>query len=312
MGTVALPEMKRYKYDDGLATGSCAAGGCLGGFIPPSVGLVIFCILTRMSIGTQFITAFVPGVVNAILFMMVIGLICKRHPDYGPPGPKTSLMNKVKALKNTWAVLMVFVLVIGGMYGGVFTPTEAAAVGAFFVLLYALARRKVTWKNFIGSLLDTGRVTAMVLLILIGTAIFGFFLTLTDIPMALASWVSGLDVSRYIIWAGLVFVYLIMGCLMDGLAIMMLTIPIVFPMIVELGFHPVWFGCAKTIILETALMTPPVGMNVFIIKGVAKDVNIYTIFRGTYPFVLVCLFYVALVTAFPDIIMFVPRSLGLV
>lgn len=311
MGTVSLPEMKRYKYDDGLACGTCAAGGTLGGFIPPSVAVALFCILTKMSISTMFITCVLPGILNAFLFMAMIYIMCKRNPLLGPRGPKTNFVERIVAFKNTWAVFFLFLLVIGGLYWGVFTPTEAAGIGAFGALLFVLSRKKVTRHNFVGSLLDTGRVSAMVFLIIVGSKIFGYFLTLTGLPSQLAGFITEMQANRYIVWASIIYIYLILGCLMDGLSMMILTIPIVFPIILALDFDPIWFGVQLTILLEAALITPPVAINVFIIKGVAKDVPLPTIIRGIVPFLSVLIGYVVLVTIFPDIVLFVPRALGL-
>jgi len=307
MGTVALPEMQRYKYDSALATGCIAAGGSIGILIPPSVILVIYGILTEQSIGKLFLAGFIPGVLEALFYMITIYIICKRSPLAGPRGERSNFVEKLVSLKGTWGVLVLFVLVIGGIYMGVFTPTEAAGVGAFGAFLFALSKRQLTWKRFTDSLLETGKTTAMALLILIGAVILGYFLAVTRLPFVLSDYVATLPVNRYIILGIIILVYLFLGAIMSAMAMIVLTVPIFFPVVVALGFDPIWFGIIIVRVVEMGQITPPVGINVFVMKGVAKTVPLYTIFRGIIPFLIADIFHVALLIAVPQIALFLPN-----
>jgi tripartite ATP-independent transporter DctM subunit len=306
MGTVALPEMKKYKYDLALATGSVAAGGSMGILIPPSVILIIYGIITEQSIGKLFLAGFIPGVMEAIFYILVIAALTKINPSLGPRGPKTNFVEKLSALSKTWEVLVLFLVVIGGIYLGVFTPTEAAGIGAFGAFGFALMKRRLTWGVFKKSLSDTIRTTVMVFAIILGAMLLGYFLTVTRIPFDLAGFVAGLPVNRYIILALILFVFLALGCVIDTMAIVLLTVPIFFPLIVNLGFDPIWFGILVVRTTEMGLITPPVGLNVFIIKGVARDVPIGTIFRGIFPFLFADLCQVVLLIAIPQLSLFLP------
>jgi len=306
MGTVALPEMKRYKYDPALATGCIAAGGTIGILIPPSVIMIIYAILTEQSIGKLFLAGFIPGVLEALFYMGVIYIICKRNPSLGPPGPRTNFMEKIVALKGTWIVILLFVLVIGGIYLGVFSPTEAAGVGACGALIFALGRRRLNWQNFRASLVETVKTTAMIFVIMLGAMILGYFLAVTRLPFELATFIGGLQVNPYIVMVLILFLYLLLGCVMDALAMILLTVPIFFPLAMALGFDPIWFGIIIVRVVEMAAITPPVGLNVFVIKGVAKDVPLYTIFRGIIPFLMADVCHVALLIAVPQVVLFLP------
>lgn len=306
MGTVALPEMRRYKYDDALATGAIAAGGTMGILIPPSVPLVIYGILTNQSIGKLFLAGFIPGILEAVFYIITIAILCRFKPDWGPPGPKTRFVDKVGAIKSTWAVLILFPLVIGGIYLGVFSPTEAAGVGACGAFIIAMIRRRLSWSNLKNGLIETVKTTSMIFIILLGAMILGYFLAVTRLPFELAEMAEGLPVSRYVILIFVMVIFLFLGCVMDSLAIIILTVPIFFPLIDKLGFDAIWFGILVVRAAEIGLITPPVGLNVFIIKGIAKDVPMYTIFRGIVPFLIADLFEVALLMAVPQISLFLP------
>jgi len=306
MGTVALPEMKRYDYDPALATGSVAAGGTIGILIPPSVILIIYGILTQQSIGKLFLAGFIPGVLEATFYIAVIYILCKRNPLLGPRGPQTSFKEKIFALKNTWGVVALFVLVIGGIYLGVFTPIEAGGIGAFGAFIFALARKQLTRKNFVQSLIETGKSTAMITFIIVGAMIFGYFLAVTRLPFELANTIAALPLNRYIILGIILVVYLLIGCVMDAMAMILLTVPIFFPLAMSLGFDPIWFGIIIVRVFEMAAITPPVGMNVYVIHGVAKDVPMYTIFRGIVPFLIADVCHIALLVAIPQISLFLP------
>ena len=309
MGTVALPEMKKYKYSEALATGTVAAGGTLGILIPPSATFVFYAILTEQSVGKLFIAGILPGIVLAALFMLTIYGHVRLNPDIAPRGERASLREKIVALKGIWGIAVLFLLVMGGIYTGVFTPTEAAGIGAFGAFVFATGKRQVTWENFTASLAQTAQTTAMIFIIIIGAYIFGFFLAVTRIPSELADFMAGLQVSRYVILAAVVLLYTILGMFLEGFAILVLTIPIIQPLMVNLGFDPIWFGVMVIIMMEMSLITPPVGVNVFVIKGVAKDVPMYTIFRGIWPFWVAMLVCLVILSAFPQIAMFLPNTM---
>ncbi|MBW1800811.1 MAG: TRAP transporter large permease subunit, partial [Deltaproteobacteria bacterium] len=299
MGMVSLPEMKRYKYDMGLAAGSIAAGGSIGILIPPSVILVLYGILTEQSIGKLFAAGFIPGVLEALFYMVTIYILCKRNPALGPKGEKSNFRERIGALKSTWGVLALFILVIGGIYMGVFTPTEAAGVGAFGAFLFALGRKRLTWKKFKASLMETSTTTAMVFLILIGAALLGYFLAVTRLPFELSSYASGLEVNRYVILGFIILLYLILGAIMSSLAMIVLTVPIIFPVVEALGFDPIWFGIIIVRVVEMGQITPPVGINVYVLKGVAKELPLGGIFKGVFPFIMADLCHVILLIAVP-------------
>jgi len=309
MGTVALPEMRKYNYSTTLAVGSIAAGGTIGILIPPSTILIIYGILTEQSISKLFFAGFLPGVLSIIYYLIVIYIITLRNPNLGPPGPKIDWSERLLSLKDTWLVLCLFLLIMGGLYSGIFTPTEAGAVGASAVLGISLLNKRLTKKNLISSLLETGETTAMVFAILIGTTIFRRFLAATKLPMELASFVGGLPVPPWVILSTIIIFYFIFGCIMGTLPLVVLTVPIFFPVIQALGYDPIWFGVVIVMVSEIGLITPPVGMNVFIIKGVAKDVPLSTIFKGIFPFLGADIARLATIVIFPQIALFLPKLL---
>jgi C4-dicarboxylate transporter DctM subunit len=306
MSAVALPEMRRYKYDDRLATGAVAAGGTIGVLIPPSVILILYGVITEQSIGKLFLAGFIPGVLEAVFYMVTIYILCKRNPLMGPPGPKISMIQKIMSLKTTWVVLLLFILVIGGLYMGVFSPTEAAGVGAFGAFVFGLARRRLGWQAIRSSLTETGKNTAMIFIIIMGAMILGYFLAVSRLPFELASIIGGLEVNRYIILGLILILYIFLGCIMDSMAMLLITVPIFFPLVISLDFNPIWFGVVMVRVCEIGLITPPVGLNVFIISGVARDVPMYTIFRGILPFLIADVFHVVLLVAVPQISLLLP------
>jgi C4-dicarboxylate transporter, DctM subunit len=307
MGTVALPEMKRYGYDDRLATGAVACGGTIGILIPPSVALIIYGVITEQSIGKLFLAGFIPGVLEAVFYIFTIAILCRLNPNMGPPGPRISLGEKIASFKNTWIVVALFVLVIGGIYTGIFSPTEAAGVGAFGAFVFALARRRLTWETFKASLITTCKTSAMIFIILLGAIILGYFLSVSRLPFQLAGIIGDLPVNRYVILVLILLLYVVLGCVMDALAIMLLITPIFFPLIMSLGFNPIWFAILIVRVSEIGMITPPVGINVFVIKGVAKDVPMATIYRGIIPFLIADVLHVALLIFFPAISLFLPE-----
>jgi len=306
MATVTLPEMKRYKYDMGLATGTVAAAGSLGILIPPSVIFIVYGILTEQSIGKLFAAGILPGILLSFLFLLTIHLRVRRNPSLAPPGPRTSLREKIRSFVGVGETLILFAMVMGGMFFGFFTPTEAAAVGAFLTILIALLRKQLTWQGFVQSLADTTRISCMVMVIVTGAVIFGKFMAITRVPYDLAGWVSALPLPRYAVMGVIVLVYLFGGCFMDALAMIMLTIPIFFPVAQTLGFDPIWFGVVIVLVTEMGVITPPVGVNVYVVHGVAKDVPLEVIFRGVFPMLLALLVCNAIILFFPQIALFLP------
>jgi C4-dicarboxylate transporter DctM subunit len=306
MATVTLPEMRRYNYDMSLATGTVAAGGSLGILIPPSVIFIVYGIMTEQSIGELFAAGILPGILLAGLFMLTIYIRVQMNPKLAPPGPKTSLKEKAKSFTGVLEALIIFAFVMGGLFFGIFTPTEAGAVGAGLTLFVAILRRQLSWQAFIRSLLDATRISCMVMVIVTGAVVFGHFMAITRIPFNLASWVSALPLPSYAVMGIIVIIYLLGGCFMDALAMIMLTIPIFYPVATALGFHPIWFGVAIVLVTEMGVITPPVGVNVYVVHGIAKDVPLEVIFKGVAPFVLALLVCVAILLTFPQIVLFLP------
>jgi len=310
MGMVALPEMRKFKYSDELATGCLAAGGTLGILIPPSTVLMIYGILTQQSIAELFIAGFIPGIILSLLFILTIYITARVWPEQGPPGPRFTFPERVRSLKEPWGIFALFLLVIGGLYAGWFTPTEAAAVGAFGAFLITLIKGRLTWKTLVESLTEASKATGMIFGILIGAYILQYFLTISQITDHLVGWVVGMGLNRYIVMCILIVIYLILGCLMEGLSIIILTIPITYPLILKMGFDPIWFGVMITVLIEMGLITPPVGVNVFVIAGVAKDVPMYRIFRGIVPFIFAMLVLIALLLIFPQMALYLPHTMS--
>jgi len=309
MAMVALPEMKKYGYDDRLATGCIAAGGTLGILIPPSIGFIIYGILTELSIGKLFMAGVIPGILLASLFILAIIIQCKKNPSMGPRGPVYSWPARIKSLGGVWGMLLLFMVVMGGIYFGIFTPTEAAGVGAFGAFLIAFLRRKLTLATTLQAIRETGKSTAMIFMIIIGANIFSSFLGLTRLPMELADFMAELPLPRHLILVAIILVYIALGCVMDCIAIMILTVPILFPVIQALQFDPIWFGVLMVIVLEIGLITPPVGLNVFVIKGAAPDVPMTTIFRGIWPFILAALVAMVILVKWPIIATYLPNNM---
>ncbi|MEK9693647.1 MAG: TRAP transporter large permease [Rhodospirillaceae bacterium] len=309
MGRVSLPEMRRYNYDNRLATGCIAAGGTLGILIPPSTGFVIYAILTEESIGRLFLAGVLPGLLLTVLFLVSIYIQTRINPTLGPAGPRTNLPGRVKALVDAGAMIGIVVIVIGGIYGGIFTPTEAAGVGAFLAFLLALIRRKVNYNAMSTVLLQTIRTSALAFLILIGAHIFNPFLALTQIPGDLAELLAGLELPRYVIMLILMAAYIVLGTFLEGFAMLVLTLPIVHPLILALGYDPIWFGVVMVIVLEMGLISPPVGVNVFVVKGVAEDVPLKQIFSGIIPFWIAMAICLIILLIFPQIALFLPNTM---
>lgn len=310
MGTLVLPEMKRYKYDDALATGCIAAGGTIGILIPPSTILIIYAILTQQSVGKLFLAGFIPGILEAVFYVAVIVFLCKRNPNLGPRGPRASFKERLHALKDTWGVVALFIIIIGGIYTGVFTPTEAGGIGAFGAFLFAIYRRKLTLATLKRSLIETCKSTAMISFIILGAMMFGYFLAVTRLPFEMADAISALSLNRYSILLIIIAIYLLIGCVMDAMAMILLTVPIFFPLAISLGFDGIWFGIIIVRVFEMASITPPVGMNVYVLQGVARDIPMNTIFKGIYPFLAADVLHLALLVVFPQIVMWLPSLMN--
>jgi len=307
MGTIAIPEMQRHKYDNSLATGAVAAGGTLGILIPPSIGFIWYAILTEQSVAKLFIAGIIPGIMLASLFILTITIRSALNPKLGPPAPSTTWKQKFASLKGTWAMILLFLLVIGGLYLGVFTPREAAAIGALGALILMAVKAMI--KRFPTALMETGKTLGMMMNILIGVMIIGHFFTASEAPLGFAEFVAGLEANRYIIFALILLLYVILGCVMNIIPMIILTLPILWPTIIVLGFDPIWFGVVMVIIMEMGQITPPIGMNVFVIAGVAKDVPMGTIFKGVFPFVLCEIVAIMLLTLFPQIATWLPSMM---
>ncbi len=306
MGKIALPEMKKYNYDDTLATGTVAASGTLGILIPPSTILIVYGILTEESIGKLFVAGILPGILLTIFFAVTVALLCWRNPAIGPPGAPTSWREKLKALTGIIEALLLFLLAIGGLFLGWFSPTQAGAIGAGGALLIGLVRRKLSWQTFIEAGKTGLRTSCMVIFIITGAVIFGHFMAVSRIPFILAEWLGGLPVHPMAIMAIIIFIYFIGGFFMDAMGLIVVTIPIFFPIVMKLGFDPIWFGVIIVLVSEMGVITPPVGVNVFVIKGIAPDIPIVTIFKGIFPFLAALIVMTILLVIFPQIATFLP------
>ena len=313
MGQVALPELRRAGYDGGLAAGTLAAGGTLGILIPPSIILVIYAILAEQNIAKMFAAAFIPGILAAAGYMLVISLIARLKPEQVGTIERIPWPERFKSLVSVWPVILIFAVVVGGIYGGIFTPTEGAAIGAMGTGILALANGGLTKKKALGAIESTATASAMVFMIILGAAAYNTFLALSQLPQELAMWVGEQGFAPYTILCAILIFYLIGGCVMDSLSMILLTIPIFFPMIsvLDFGLTPeetaIWFGILVLIVVEVGLITPPVGMNLFIIQSMSPDISIRDTYRGVWPFVVSDIVRVAILVLFPAITLFVLR-----
>jgi tripartite ATP-independent transporter DctM subunit len=312
MGQVALPELKSHGYSGRFSTAVLAAGGTLGILIPPSVPLVIYAILTEQNIAKLFLAAFIPGILAAIGYMVVIAIVARVSPSDAPAGDRYSWPQRLQALVETWPVMLIFAVVIGGIYGGFFTPTEAASIGTVATAFVAWRSGGLRGKGFLQCMYGTAAATGMIFLILLGADVLNVFLVLTQVNVALANWVIGLHVSPILVMFVIIFIYLVLGCIMDSLSMILLTIPIFFPIVMGLdlwGLDPeskaIWFGIIVLMVVEIGLITPPVGMNVFIINSMAKDVPMKETFKYVMPFLASDLLRIVLIVFVPSIVLFV-------
>ena len=309
MSKVAMPPMRKFGYADSLSTASIAAGGTLGILIPPSVILVIYGLMTETSIRELFAAGFIPGVIGILFYLGAVQFVVWRNPSAGPRGERTDWPGRMVALRGVWGTLLLFGLVMGGIYGGVFTPTEAAGVGAGGALLIALARRAITWRSFFEVLAETSRTTATLFTVLIGALIFSSFVNRAGLPDGLRDLVTSFDVAPMVVVFLILMVYIVLGCVFESLSMLLLTIPVFFPLVETLGFHPVWFGIIVVVVTEISLITPPVGLNVFVLSGVLRDVSTSTVFRGVTPFWCADILRLLLLVLVPFFSLFLPNLL---
>ena len=309
MTTVALPQMKKYHYNPKLSTGAIACGSTLGVVIPPSVVLIVIGLSTEQSIARLFYGGIGAGVLLALLLVLTVYAVCRIYPDWGPVGPGTSMGEKFRSLAGAFEMIMLFLLVMLGLYFGFFTPTEAGAVGSLFAVLISILQRKLSWKGFIASITDTLRVSCMVIVIVAGAMIFGRFLAVTRIPFDIASWVVALPVPDMVIMCIIFTIYIIGGAVMDALALLLITIPIFFPVALELGYDPIWFGVTITVVTTLGAVTPPVGATTYVVGGMAKDVPLQDVFKGVTYFLPAYILCVLILMIFPGLITFLPGLL---
>jgi len=309
MAKVAYPSMKRFGYHDQLAAGTVAGAGTLGIMIPPSTIMIIYGVFTETNIGQLFAAGVLPGLLGALLLCLAIAYTTWRHPEWGPPGRRSSWGERLAALREVWAVAALFLFVMGGIYGGLFTATEGAGMGAMGALLFALARRALTWRTLYEALLESARTTSMLFLILIGALMFAEFINITTMPADLKALVSRLGLSPLMVVSMICVIYVVLGTAMEELSMVLLTMPVFFPVVVQLGFDPVWFGVIIVCVVEIGLISPPVGMNMFVLKTLLPHVPTGTVFRGVMPFMWADVLRLAILVAFPVIALWLPRMM---
>jgi C4-dicarboxylate transporter, DctM subunit len=311
MTKVAFPSMKEHGYSGHLAAGAIAAGGTLGILIPPSTILVIYGLVTETNIGKLFAAGFIPGVLAVFMMCLTIALITWRDPSAGPAAERSSWGERFDAFKGVWAVAVLFVVVMGGIYGGVFTTTEGAGVGAFGAFLIALLRRSLSFSITLDILIDSARTTGMLFMILVGALVFANFMNFTSLPMDLKNLVTTNDISPLTVMIAICAIYVILGAAMEELSIVLLTLPVFFPLVVALGFDPVWFGIVIVLVVMIGLISPPVGMNMFVVRNMLPELSTVTVFKGVLPFVVSLIVVLSLIVAFPEIALYLPQALKL-
>lgn len=305
MGKIAYPEMRRSNYDSKLAVGTIASGGTLGILIPPSIGFILIGILTELSIGKLFMAGIIPGIISIIFYSITIHIMTRFNPALAPPSPKTRFKEKAASLKSTWPILLLFLLVIGGIYGGIFTATEAGGIGAFGALLIGLFRGQLSGSSLMSSLFDSAKMSAMILALLIGAFLFNQFLSVTRIPFVMSQYIVELGYNRYIVLTLILLLYIILGMVFDMFAVLILTIPIIYPTILAFGFNPIWFAVMMIRVAEIGMISPPFGMNLF---GLAGTINVSpsVMYRGVTPFIIADIMNLAFLVAFPSLVTFLP------
>jgi C4-dicarboxylate transporter DctM subunit len=310
MARIALPEMLSRGYSKSLAAGSIAAGGTLGMIVPPSVVMILYAILTENSIIALFLAAVVPGLMAVVFYFIAVAIAVKRDPDSAPLGERTEWRERRRVTRQSWAVVLLAITVSGGIYSGVFTVSEAASVGATVALLLAIFRHRLTRPKFLSALGDTASNTGLIFIIIIGASVFSYFATLSGLPAATVAWIEGMDLPPLMVIGFLMVFYLILGALFDTIAAMVLTLPFVYPLVIGLGYDPIWWGVINIVVIELGMITPPIGINVYVLHGMAKDLPLRTIFRGVIPFVFADLARLVVLILFPALSLWLPRVLG--
>jgi tripartite ATP-independent transporter DctM subunit len=310
MSKVAYPEMRRLGYSRALASGSIAAGGTLGILIPPSIVMVVYAILTEQSIGKMFAAGILPGLLAVGFYLLAVRWTIWRDPNAGPPGERMSWKERLRALRDVWGVLVLFVIVMGGIYGGVFSSTEAAGIGACGAFLFALLRGRLTWQILSNVLVESARTTGMLFMVLIGALLFSSFINFTSMPSDLQDWVQQFDMSPIVVILLICAIYIVLGSVLESMSMVLLTVPIFYPLVQHLGFDLIWFGIIVVVVTEISFITPPVGMNVMVLKSLLPDVKMSTLYRGVIPFVVADVFRLAVLLAFPVISLLLPKYLG--
>ncbi|MBW1666492.1 MAG: TRAP transporter large permease [Deltaproteobacteria bacterium] len=307
MGAIAIPQMNKYNYDTRLSSGTVVTGGTLGTVMPPSVLLIIIGLQTEQSIIKLFLAGILPAIVLGIFFVVTISVLCRIYPNFGPAGPRTSFREKLKSLAGVTEAVAIFVLVIGGLYAGVFTPTEAGAAGVLLTLIVTAPAGRLNWKGILDSVKDTLKISCMAFVLVTGALIFGRFLAVTRLPFMVADFAASLPVSPYVILIIVLLIYLIGGCFMDALGFLVLTIPIFFPLGKALGFDPIWYSIIITMVTTLGAITPPVGVNIYVVKALAPEIDIGTIFKSASYFLLACIVSIAILVIFPQIVLVIPN-----
>ncbi|MBY6347478.1 TRAP transporter large permease [Providencia rettgeri] len=310
MSKVAYPEMRRLGYSRALASGSIAAGGTLGILIPPSIVMVVYAILTEQSIGKMFAAGILPGLLAIIFYLLAVRWTIWRDPNAGPPGERMSWKERLRALRDVWGVLVLFIIVMGGIYGGIFSSTEAAGIGACGAFLFALLRGRLTWQILSNVLVESARTTGMLFMVLIGALLFSSFINFTSMPGDLQDWVQQFDMSPIVVILLICAIYIVLGSVLESMSMVLLTVPIFYPLVQHLGFDLIWFGIIVVVVTEISFITPPVGMNVMVLKSLLPDVKMSTLYRGVIPFVVADVFRLAVLLAFPVISLLLPKYLG--
>lgn len=304
MATMSLPELDKYKYDKALSTGSIATGGTLGIIIPPSTVLIVLALQMEQSVKELFVASIVPGLLLTILLIMTVVFICRRNPEYGPAGERSTMKERIASLKDVIPIALLFVFVIGGLYKGWFTPTESGAFGAFGAIVLSIVMKKITWRKFQTAMSGTLKSSAMVLMLVVGAMVFGRFLTITRLPFTVAEWVNQLPVPPIVVLLAILLIYVIGGSIMDALGFLIISIPIFYPTVVALGYDPVWFAVILCVVTSMGAITPPVGVNVFVVQGLTPQTPVTTVFKGASYFLVTYILFIGLLILFPQIILF--------
>ena len=309
MTKIALPEMRKAGYDDGLATGSIAAGGSLGILIPPSIILVIYAAIAEQSVPKLFAAALIPGLVLTAIYIVVALIVAHLKPDYAPTVANVTWKERLDALRQPWQFLLLFIVTIGGIYAGVFSPTEAAAIGAFGAILLGLLGRRLTLSQMIKAIEGTVITSALLFVIIIGATLFAYFIVQTQLPVLLSSFAQSMQLNALTVMMIIVIAYVIIGCFLEGIGMVLITVPVFLPLVVKFGYDPIWFSIIVVIVVELGLIHPPVGMNLFVIQAQAPDVKLTAIYRGIIPFLIAPFLLIALLLIFPELALWLPKKL---